>query len=1036
MIRSKQKPFFLILICLACVSVMWAKSKSPMNLATDPDFTTLDVNRLQIQVANSGYLFVSDNADYPGMYWPSFASGQGVGCTATVWVSGKSSGAYRTACALGLSEWTPGTILSDGTAGNPYDSQYRIYKVDKSGPMSLDWVEWPVNHGAPWNDENQDGIYNPYSGDSPAILGEQMIWYVANDLSAERHDGLFVTDPVGLECRVQLWGSNRRDLFGDVLFSRIRLIHKGSETLDSCFVGIYVDIEIGDAWDDLVGTDTTQSMMYGYNEGEDDEFGSTSPALGVILLQGALAPSAGGIVRSMGRTVHDAHDLGLYAAQRLSLVSPKEYRDPDTAEECFHLLAGRSKSGGYLENPITGQRSYPGKYAPGDPEANTGWIDGVMETSLDKRVLLSSGPFTFAPQDTQDIILAFMLVEGETPKQSVSLLKDQAYLVHTVYESGFELASTPPAPVPAIRAMDRQILLTWDGLAESYESIDYIHPLPSGEPSAYQFQGYNVYQLETDEGVGESKCIATFDLADGVTDIVDKSYVESLGETVEHTVQSGSDDGVQRYLIASHDFLQDMDLINHRPYYYAVTAYGYNPYGVPKVLESAIDTVLMVMPRAPLGLEYNTEFYDSLTVEHSGTSKGQVSVYVIDPGAITGHDYEVRFEEDSTSGLSWHVADATLDQLVLENQTNQSGNDAYSVVDGLLIKVTGVSPGIDWTTIGFNSAPDFLQSFYYGWGESGERWINGYDLSAVIENTGMGGGLFTATDYLEFSADRYVNIRLDFTLDPGPDSSLWSRAYVIREDLGFVCEQIGWFPGRLWNVNSSVPQQLNLAFVENNTLAPSNYFWDMGWNEELGIFANGCEAGNHEMIWLMDSPYDGGSSLTIANQDWSPGNAQGVMYAIWPVLSNRVTTFFAGGDFSVYIYATQENSEEDIFSFSTRSIAPKQNQDLSKADIQKINVFPNPYLGGQVEERDGLDRFVRFTNLPSQVVIRIFNLTGNLVRKIEHTDGSPYEEWDLRNESNIPVASGMYLVHVDCGDLGEKVLKLAVILSEERLNEF
>jgi hypothetical protein len=44
--------------------------------------------------------------------------------------------------------------------------------------------------------------------------------------------------------------------------------------------------------------------------------------------------------------------------------------------------------------------------------------------------------------------------------------------------------------------------------------------------------------------------------------------------------------------------------------------------------------------------------------------------------------------------------------------------------------------------------------------------------------------------------------------------------------------------------------------------------------------------------------------------------------------------------------------------------------------------------------------------------------------------------WDLRNDDSVPVASGMYLVHVDMGSLGQKVLKAAIFVPEERLDKF
>ena len=45
--------------------------------------------------------------------------------------------------------------------------------------------------------------------------------------------------------------------------------------------------------------------------------------------------------------------------------------------------------------------------------------------------------------------------------------------------------------------------------------------------------------------------------------------------------------------------------------------------------------------------------------------------------------------------------------------------------------------------------------------------------------------------------------------------------------------------------------------------------------------------------------------------------------------------------------------------------------------------------------------------------------------------------WDLRNESGLPVASGIYMVHVEMPDLGRNQgLKVFVVQGEEILQYF
>jgi hypothetical protein len=45
-------------------------------------------------------------------------------------------------------------------------------------------------------------------------------------------------------------------------------------------------------------------------------------------------------------------------------------------------------------------------------------------------------------------------------------------------------------------------------------------------------------------------------------------------------------------------------------------------------------------------------------------------------------------------------------------------------------------------------------------------------------------------------------------------------------------------------------------------------------------------------------------------------------------------------------------------------------------------------------------------------------------------------QWNLRNEANLRVASGMYIAHVEAPGIGEKVLKFAIVQREERIDRY
>jgi len=63
------------------------------------------------------------------------------------------------------------------------------------------------------------------------------------------------------------------------------------------------------------------------------------------------------------------------------------------------------------------------------------------------------------------------------------------------------------------------------------------------------------------------------------------------------------------------------------------------------------------------------------------------------------------------------------------------------------------------------------------------------------------------------------------------------------------------------------------------------------------------------------------------------------------------------------------------------------------------------------------DKIIRFVNLPTQAIIRIYSSSGVLVSILEHnsTTLGGDETWDVRNRNNQVVASGVYFYHIESG---------------------
>jgi hypothetical protein len=101
--------------------------------------------------------------------------------------------------------------------------------------------------------------------------------------------------------------------------------------------------------------------------------------------------------------------------------------------------------------------------------------------------------------------------------------------------------------------------------------------------------------------------------------------------------------------------------------------------------------------------------------------------------------------------------------------------------------------------------------------------------------------------------------------------------------------------------------------------------------------------------------------------------------------------------------------------------------ELADADLTKIAVVPNPFIAvNEITRGRGLQRIL-FTNLPPVATIRIYTISGNLVRILEHTDGSGTEEFDVRTRFDLLLASGNYYYHVTTPDGRTHIGRFAVI---------
>ncbi|MCB0596724.1 MAG: hypothetical protein H6557_25540 [Lewinellaceae bacterium] len=137
---------------------------------------------------------------------------------------------------------------------------------------------------------------------------------------------------------------------------------------------------------------------------------------------------------------------------------------------------------------------------------------------------------------------------------------------------------------------------------------------------------------------------------------------------------------------------------------------------------------------------------------------------------------------------------------------------------------------------------------------------------------------------------------------------------------------------------------------------------------------------------------------------------------------------------------TGENNYHPLYRFSINGKeASALDQMQVNESLDMIDVVPNPYYGFSDYETSQFTNTIKITNLPAKCVVTIYTLEGKFIRQyvrdevgtvpggnnraLNRNQITPAIEWDLRNNKSIPVASGVYLIHVAAEGLGERTLK-------------
>ena len=421
-----------------------------------------------------------------------------------------------------------------------------------------------------------------------------------------------------------------------------------------------------------------------------------------------------------------------------------------------------------------------------------------------------------------------------------------------------------------------------------------------------------------------------------------------------------------------HSFI-DTGLYNGVEYWYCLSAFDtgdstMDPLQSGFGLAGQSENVIAVTPRSN-----SAGFYEaSATVTHDylGTdnpSDGEVIPVVFDQTATAGGEFQVVFS-DGMSQSYWHLINVGTGDTVLADQTATSGDpNLEEIVDGIRVLVyDGELEPRSLAQTGFGGSDTTLA-------------LGTYSGPVLPYWTGV-------PDYA-FGREQYRGTyELRYSTDPTMAVSLWEGF----DGVPYAQTPV---PFEVWNTSTN--QRVSLMLDE----------------------------------WPVDGAWDAYSDLIVVNVPYDPlGDltASAFPYIVGWRFSLDADSFAPVEGDVFTIEGAPVNGPDDVFSFKIDGV----NSTAAGEQMQNIRVVPNPYFvqySSMVETSEG-ESVLQFQKLPDRCTIRIYNLAGDLIRTLDHSDddGSGTCEWDLRSSAQRLVASGMYLYHVE-SDYGDFLGRFAVV---------
>lgn len=629
--------------------------------------------------------------------------------------------------------------------------------------------------------------------------------------------------------------------------------------------------------------------------------------------------------------------------------------------------------------------------------------------------------------------------------------------VQVIYEKDYRFAQPPK--MPTLRAIpgDGFVQLIWDNRSDRLTREPFLN-------GVNDFEGYKLFrstdpdmkdpQIITD-GYGTKtlmKPIFQCDLKNGRRGFTDYGLLNGMGYNM------GNDTGL------AYSF-KDETVHNGRSYYYAIIAYDYGiraeelkgssiasqdkSYGIApsennvvirknefEEIEFIGPNVAIVTPGTTAAGEYIKSEFD---VDYSGASgSGQIVPEVVDVNSLEkDHTYKVKFTiQRIDSSYRFHAGYGYKYSTTGIRVYDQTAGDKV-VYEDVLMK--------------------------------GERdLITPKNMNTILVSNDNGTAI-ADDDYYHIATDEFksteifdglrLNIQMGLQL---PEYDYDKSGWMPGEspiNLIFVEKYMQYFK---WDYNivfsDQVVYQTKLAKAKAATLRDEN---DLKFEKDVLLFNQDFK---FKIVNLNYADSTGQPALLdLVVQDM---NGNGVFDMIGDrilVGSFNLKERWDGVIFIIDFLNCQNDGElpknNDVYAIrylkpwmATDSVTFKVSAEklldaqAAKSKMADIRVVPNPYVASNLMEPSVVNKWLNqrrrllFTNLPEKCTIKLFTVSGVLVRELRApedavTSYSGYGQanngslhWDMLTSEGLEIAAGMYFYHVKDDQTGEEIAgKFAVI---------